>query len=142
MDLTEFLLERIAEDEAVAREAVDPPYHSDDDGRWTIFSIPYEGSWPRDPEDDGVAVDEGNKAWEVHASRHHPARVLAECEAKRRIAIGHAPWHVCPNLAGDQGCTDYVCDEDDSGGKPCPTIRALAAPYAAHPDYSPEWSLA
>jgi hypothetical protein len=61
--LTEFLLTRIAEDEAVAR-AAEQTWDSDRDGGW----------W--------VGCDPDTQA---HIARHDPARVLTECEAKRAI---------------------------------------------------------
>lgn len=48
-----------------------------------------------------------------HICRHDPARVLAECEFKRFLLAKF--------------------------GRPCPTLFALAAVYADHPDYRPEW---
>jgi hypothetical protein len=63
MSLTEFLLARIAEDEAVANEA-----------DWAM-----QGKWYVDADD---KVDE-------YVRRLAPARALAECEAKRRIVANH-----------------------------------------------------
>ena len=48
------------------------------------------------------------------------ARVLAECAAKRAIIFGAKPF----------ACADM---HDES-------LRALAAVYADHPDYQPEWA--
>jgi hypothetical protein len=95
--LTEFLLERFAEDEANADE-IDcittalsgPPY-------WT------------------------------------PARILAECEAKRRIVEIHYNGSPETDLNRCSPC-------DTVGADPCPTLRALSLPYADHPDYLPEWN--
>lgn len=59
------------------------------------------------------------------------ARVLAECEAKCRIVAEHAvtPTHGDP------------CDAHNASYEtiPCDTLLLLAAPYADHPDYRPEW---
>ncbi len=63
-------------------------------------------------------------------------RVLAECEAKRRIVELH--------FENDPG-PDAECGAcGDIGGYysqvwPCPTIKALAAVYADHPDYDEAW---
>jgi hypothetical protein len=83
---------------------------------------------------------EEGKAFIRHMS---PARVLAECEAKRRIIEEHAP---------DKGYELDTChrcaDWEDPGWDhepppsvvyPCLTLRALALPYASHPDYRDEW---
>jgi hypothetical protein len=93
-DLAEFLLARIAEDEAVAREAV----------RWS------EGAsqWG----------DSGEPDWE-HIARHDPARVLAECDAKRRIV--------------------QMLEDDDPGEWGDGALRHLASVCADHPDCRDEW---
>lgn len=57
-----------------------------------------------------------------------PARVLAECEAKRQIVAAHADDH--------KFCGDEVILEP---GAPCDTLLTLAAVYADHPDYRDEW---
>lgn len=128
MTLTDFLLARIAEDEAVARGAVDPQYGTDEAGRWTIVAIPHEGSWPRRPDDYGVSMDEGDDPWEVHASRHHPARVLAECEANRRIVSNAVDLErvYTPDLMPIRDVYDT-------------TLGLLALPYADHADYDEAW---
>ncbi|MCW2950823.1 MAG: hypothetical protein JWN41_1836 [Thermoleophilia bacterium] len=61
-------------------------------------------------------------------------RVLAECEAKRQIVDEHADY-------GSYGKTCQTCSESDIDNKPwpCPTLRALALPYADHPDCRDEW---
>lgn len=60
------------------------------------------------------------------------ARVLAEVRAKRQIVRLHAA------CGTGTGC----CDDGDRGGQEgigCRTLAYLAIPYAAHPDYRPEW---
>lgn len=104
LTLTEFLLARIAEDE---RDA--------DSWRRTEAFLAYptvEGDFLIDP-----------KPW---------LRVLAECEAKRRIVELH---HRVKPLFGGWSCG--ICL--DNGGVDCRTLRALALPYADHPDYRDEW---
>jgi hypothetical protein len=102
MNLAEFLLARVAEDEAVARAA---------------------GTGWAGPEPMG-AIEGGDS---VFVS---PARVLAECEAKRSVLALHR--------SGDAWC-DYCSHSvvDDR----CPTIRALAAVFRDHPDFDPAWSV-
>lgn len=109
LTLTEFLLARIAEDEAAAREVMadnfgDGPIGTGDD------------PWPSE---------------RAFAERYTVARVLAECEAKRRIVEEHSgitatdiDWSACS-----------VCRDTS----PCVTLRALALPYADHPDYREGW---
>ncbi len=91
MTLTEFLLARIAEDEAVARAAIDPGgYYSSPEGRWRFMEIPYEGEWPVASDSDGM---EAGSDWSEHCARHDPARVLAECwpSARRNGGSWSAP---------------------------------------------------
>jgi hypothetical protein len=58
LTITDFLLARIAEDEAVAQVAAGP--------NWTTGAM-------------------GDKPHMIHKRRHDPVRVLAECKAKRAI---------------------------------------------------------
>ena len=99
-DLTEFLLARIAEDEAVAERG---RRHN---GRGTFENDNYGC----------LLVD--------------PARILAECEAKRRIVEDAI-------AADDHDPSDAYAD-----GYRCALERVceiLALPYADHPDHRQEW---
>jgi len=101
MTLTEFLLARIAEDEALARSAA---------GRTSA-----EGDEPWRLSEEWEDID-GYTGYVVV----DPARVLAECEAKRNL-IGLA--------------TDRLFDRTYSSE----ILGILALPYADHPDYRDEW---
>jgi hypothetical protein len=74
---------------------------------------------------------------------HRTAKLLGlalrDCEAKRRIVVGHADWHVCPNLA-NEGYTDYGDGSGDEWEDICPTLRALAAVHADHAHFRQEWA--
>lgn len=133
LTLTEFLLARIAEDEAAARAYLDDPIR--DDGRFVEM-----GQIVRSYDGDFLCIE--------------PARVLAECAAKRRIVELHrlahdddpayyegrdwnrennglpSPWYACRSCA-------YEYSDDDEW--PCETLLALAAIYSDHEDYRPEW---
>ena len=106
MDLNEFLLARIAEDEAVAQDIyVDP-------GKWRADGL--------------IGLD--------------PSRMLAECEAKRRIVAEHPHrqwdgWTYCETCNMTEGGTIY--DVEKAGN--CPTLRLLALPYADHPAWREGW---
>ena len=127
MNITEFLLARITEDEEVARGAIDPSgYNTSPDGRWVIVEVPYEGEWPRTPDADDV-VWSGSE-WALHASRHDPARVLAECAAKRAIIEG------CMSVL-----TVMSWEYEDAPDLARDTLEALAATYSDHPDYQQAW---
>jgi hypothetical protein len=102
MRLDEFLLARIAEDEATARRAnkshrmtIEEPLHQP--GRDILEAI--------------IALTDER-------------RVLAECEAKRRIVA------LCTAIALPVGGAAYLRDD---------ILRVLALPYADHPDYREEW---
>jgi Family of unknown function (DUF6221) len=97
-DLTDFLLARLAEDEAVASA--------------TLANF-------------GLARDLKGPML-AHVTHFDPARILAECEAKRRI-VGLKAQPSDPYTPGG-----YVTDE---------ILLALAQVYADHPDYRKEWRL-
>ncbi|WP_063817094.1 DUF6221 family protein [Streptomyces hygroscopicus] len=126
-DLVTFLRARLDEDEQIARAA----FWDEQSDVWT--ARPPRASYERytvvDYLDDGVvAVTPENADADgvgQHIARHDPARVLAEVDAKRRILH----WHL------DEECCS-VCLDDVEG---CPLFRALAAPYADHPDYREAW---
>ena len=104
--LTDFLLTRIAEDEATALA-----------GRNADVIWPLRGAL-------GV-VTTGEDLYLAVT----PDRVLAECEAKRRII---AAW---PDPFGQW----TAVQADAARAQKDPTLRALALPYATHPDYRDEW---
>jgi hypothetical protein len=102
MTLTEFLLARIAEDEA------------------DIRAIEYDRTV--------AAIAPGM------FSVDHPLRLLAECEAKRRIVERLSPLLDPFSHSADRACTAEVDLAWD-------VLASLALPYADHPDMRPEWRL-
>jgi len=121
-----YLLERIAEDERVARDAAagrrgpwvqgdhvapgwdrDLVYYHSDGRRWTQF------------EDESMAA---------HAVRWDPARVLTECEAKRRV-VEHCLEVRAHHVYGDWGATDMAEE----------VLQRLVQAHADRPDFPPEW---
>lgn len=132
--LVEFLLARIGEDEESARQA--------GSGEWESWSHRAGGVDLRDLVENRKRFAEVPSDRDEHIARHNPARVLAECAAKRRIVELHSPVE-------DQGatvCSECGPDEDVrfrveayGRGWPCPTIRTLATVYVDHPDYREEW---
>jgi hypothetical protein len=58
-------------------------------------------------------------------------RLRDEAEAKRRIMKWHGGSHEC---SGPDDIAMWLNDDED-----CPTLRALAMPYADHEDYRTEW---
>ena len=105
-DLAGFLLARIGEDEAVARKVVAAVKAPD----YVIVRV-YEQPEP------GVTVQRD-------VALYRPDRVLAECEAKRRIV---------------EECGHTVDRFTYSGDLARAVLALLALPYADHPDYRQEW---
>jgi hypothetical protein len=146
MELVEFLLARIGEDEAVARGATAGPWRWDEN---------YKGTDGKDDADLALTNDEGAEVvgaynWHCcdfrisptvepadaeHIARWDPARVLAECEAKRRIVELHTE-----SEPGSHECPGRYSTFSIAEGDPCPTVLLLALPYASHPDYDPAWN--
>jgi hypothetical protein len=138
MELTEFLLARIAEDGETARGAFQDHRQSRtsapvtvDDGVWRTGD--HASDECRIEGVDMIIYDEGGHTVEqaIHIARHDPARVLTESEAKRRIVDVHAPDHLEPDICAT--CASHA------EGYPCRTLLFLALPYADHPDYDESW---
>lgn len=113
MTITEFLLARIDEDEAIARKVID---ESSDPLDWTS-----EPDWP--PAVGLAGPVDGPSGYESIVI--DPARVLAECEAKRRIV--EAADNVVEPDSGRRLALEFV-------------VRQLASVYADHPDFNPSWA--
>lgn len=90
MTLTEFLLARIAEDEAAARRAL-----VDEHGN----QVWQAQQWV-ELETDAL----------THVYRHDPHAVLAECEAKRRLIEAAEEWRWDRDLAGPDPHSDWVLE--------------------------------
>jgi hypothetical protein len=105
--LADFLLARIAEDEEAARCA----RMSDRDG----------------------GVETGS----AHISRWPPPRVLAECEAKRRM-ISLANSAIAEAEAEPGPPSGPLFEARASLAQTM--LRAAALPYADHPEYLQEWA--
>ena len=125
MTLTEFLLSRIAEDEQAARDvsiAESSRWHHSRDGVYGMGFVSRRIAM----------LDTGNRvpagAGE-HIARWDPARVLAECEAKRRIV----------NMWADSFGQWNATQADAARAQKDSTLRFLALPYADHPDYQEAW---
>ena len=157
MSITDFLLARIAEDEAAANAANGPRWASGDGNvsEGGLYALQGEG-------EDGWAIawfelgtaneaEDGSRQlprWpkmerhahenSVHAARHDPARVLRECEAKRRIVDEHT--FMAAHESRDFGFSNGNCLTCRVQG-PCATLLHLASVFADHPDYRQEWTL-
>jgi hypothetical protein len=133
LTLTDFLSARIAEDEAAAWAAAEgrPLARWRDEGRGQPGqSVVWSGT--------GQAVvshayrDQGG-----HIARHDPARVLAECDTKRRIMRRQQQTWV-----SSREPDGFVTPDDVPAllaRADTPALRDLASVYADHPDYRDEW---
>ncbi len=109
MDITAFLLARITEDEAVAHEVL-----AQTEGFQAEVATGSEADVAR-------CGDNLEVSYTISS-----ARVLAECEAKRRIVERHAPYD---NIQVRRQTRTLARD----------TLLALALPYADHADYDERW---
>lgn len=142
--LTTFLLERIAEDEAVAIAATGAP--------WTERDASHEP-----PHAKGTSNVEG-EPWTVasvvnttdalHITRWDPTRILAECQAKRRILEQHVENESRATVYRSPRWLDAMNDDDRLSWRKAEArcaatdgvVRALAQVYSDHPDYDPTWN--
>ena len=141
-DLAAWLLEQIAEDERAAREVSSPaPWVVDDQQRddRAIYGAARGATVAYDP-----SGDEESRRDFAHIVRWDPARVLAECDAKRRIVERHS--HTTEVIWRDRSQDFEVCDECGSGAAnqgctpwPCDTLKLLALSNADRPGYREEW---
>ena len=121
-NLDEFLLARIAEDKRMAVDAARAAGRE----RWS-------------PDQLSAGLPEPMAA--EHAARFDPARVLAECAAKRGTVLA------CRELGPDlhflgtrpRGLPDVPISPHDQHQLAALTLALLALPYAEHHDYRPEW---
>jgi hypothetical protein len=117
--LDEFLLARIAEDKRIAADAAAAAQE-----RWR-------------PED--VAAADPHVAG--HVARHDPARVIAECAAKRRLVMACRDSRFDRAFLGARpnGMADFLLSPRDQHQLAALTLALRAVPYADHSDYRPEW---
>lgn len=133
MSVVDFLLARIAEDEASARSVIDCEYAQ------------YKGRWREacsgviDTGAPGIEwlIPTADSALSRFIVEQDPDRVLSEALAKRRIVTLHRGDHECSSyntsIGEDDGCAWIV-----NGG--CSTLYAIARVYSSHPDFDLEWS--
>jgi Family of unknown function (DUF6221) len=66
------------------------------------------------------------------------ARFLYDCVSKRMIVALHTPSSEADPAQPAVGLRKYICAHDRSP-YPCLTLRALAIPYADHPEFREDW---
>ena len=138
MTIAEFLLARITEDEEAAQaaaEAARTAPSNDLSDRWEAMVVHSDSGKPF-----GVIAGAPVQATRPtafahtveHIARHDPARVLADCEAKRRIVEELALPYIAERRRLMNGQPSWEDEHPD-------LLRLLALPYADHPDYREEW---
>jgi len=143
-DLAAFLLARVAEDEAVAVAAGGEAWvdmtEETSDGENAYFTI--ETGHVAYPDSRRVAevvqFSDLGRAEADHIARHDPARILAECEAKRAI-VERRPAIGLPGRDLHHDALAAVHEEVDRQRDY--VFRHLALPHADHPDFDPAWRL-
>lgn len=147
MELHEFLLARIAEDEKVARLA---PERMVERLEQQGEAIARSYGDPQPPEDDVSLADA--MWWTAKDAadwirRHNPTRVLAECEAKRRIVEQYAEYLSTVRAYRSPRWADAMNEQDKQDARQAEArhrvaedvARLLALPYADHPQYDEAW---
>ncbi|MEV6079673.1 DUF6221 family protein [Streptomyces sp. NPDC052069] len=145
-DLVQFLRDRLAEDERIARAATPSPWEQTPEKVGCLASAEY---WEV-VDCTGTPMARENAE---HVARHDPARVLREVEAKRRRLTRHVPERRRLTLLDKDGgatsfgfyvCTSCTPNRTIEHGQevvewPCLDVRDDALPYAGHPDYRDDW---
>lgn len=162
VDLLDFLLARFAEDTAAAQDcaAVYPPPWDLSDRGWVAYVKADAPIFHEVTRLDQGAASEGGSQWTgealEHIARWDPARVLAECQAKRRIVedalfdvrvARHRPAWTMPDEGLDAERRAYRQGAENQKAKQLPDVldrverlfRRLAEPFAGHPDFRAEW---
>lgn len=165
LSIVSFLEARLAEDEQTALAAGrHSPEWAEDSSFFADMMNPLPSQRHERP--DWIPMVEVEDV--RHMARFDPSRVLREVAAKRQILAEHRPvqvnvewWHdqngsgrgwVCPSCRPEEPTTGWFPAEGEAGVKPdgyvesyilapCPTLRALTAIWAGHPDYLAEWSV-
>jgi hypothetical protein len=153
-DIVAFLRERLADDEAYARNAFRP--HGDEGPKngpdWREI---WSGTVECGPGGEHIATFDSQLS--RHIARHDPARVLREVTAKRalvesitaetHLVVDSDPYFTCnaateerdggESWAREKWGTDCGCGRDD---RVKTRLKILAAVYSDHPDYREEWT--
>lgn len=146
-DLVEWLLEQLADDEAAARRCPGADFAiAEHPSRPGLFEIEAYAPGQGDSFDDVVVAEGGWRGipepYAQHIERWDPARVQAECDAKRQIV----EW--CMEVIGDRdlstsGQAGALADVPDAMAVTLAveTLRLQAEPYAkaGRPGYREEW---
>jgi hypothetical protein len=121
--LDEFLLARLAEDKRIALDAAS----ATGGGDWRV------GDPPASAAGDPRAVE--------HVARQDPARLLADCAAKRRLVVACRDARPDLSFLGRRppGMADFPLTPHGEHELAALTLALLALPYTGHHDYREEW---
>jgi hypothetical protein len=124
-NLDEFLLARIAEDKRIAVDAAQASGREE---------------WPLDDGAGAPGHSVGDYVAE-YTARFDPARILAECSAKRATVLACRALGPDLHFLGSRphGMPDFPLAPHDQHQLAALTLALLALPYADHHDYRPEW---
>lgn len=121
--LTDFVLARIADDEAAAHacaEAYPPPWDVTDRGHSALVRADEPNFRAVAELQQSDCLDRWPGEYLEHIARHDPARVLRECTAMRAIVTS---------------AISYDCEPAEQA------VAHLASIWADHPDYREEWPI-
>lgn len=140
--LVAWLAARLDEDEAAARATLTDFGRGSTDAAWRAdgYAVVSGASWAIVSEGNHENCEGGASSPVIaqHIARHDPARVLADVAAKRRIVELHSAPYTWDVRDVTYRYTDRcACREV----YPCPTLRALAAPYSSIEGFREEWSV-
>lgn len=149
-DLAAWLLDQIARDGRdveVMKLAYPTPWELSDRG-WMVHvtadapafrEVVRLEQWEGEPEAEWLSD------FVQHVVNWNPDRVIADCEAKRRIIEQHSSREVASLDRATWAQVFVVCRTCCVGDRqvvaPCPTLRLLAVPMAGRAGYREEWRL-
>ena len=149
-DIAEFIAARLAEDEFAAHTAMRHPAEGpaetwDTERRGThepdAVVEPLVRGKPQLRETGEVATSP-RFGVARHIARHDPARALRQVDRDRRVLDRHRPEDIPGTIRIGVGGGDICAGCGVRNGPaawPCAEVRDLAAVYAEHPDYRPDW---
>jgi hypothetical protein len=141
VQVVEFLIARLGEDEAAAKAATpgpwkaEPIHYGPNSGEpdWSITAEKRTVIWGEE------SLERAGDA--AHIARHDPVRAIADVAAKRMIMRVHHPYVCGPWPHACQGCPHSGTDDPYTEHvDQCPVLRALACVYSDHADYDQEWA--
>lgn len=144
-DLVAFLRARLDEDEREIRSILEPPadpfaaFPTSHQAMHTVI-LESEPRWVGGSYRMLVDIESKRRIIDLHP---HATQRQQHSEASLRASYG-PNWETLLKHLDEPYC--QTCHVDDgmisgNGGRPCETLRLLAAPYAEHPAYSDEWRL-